>query len=278
MPTKIEWCDETWSPVTGCSPVSPGCKECWAERMAKRLRGRFGYPADEPFRVTFHRDRLDQPLRWKKPRRIFVASMGDLFHKDVTSSCIQRIWDKMWQADWHTFLVLTKRPERMYEYVNEPRNIPMYGGEGGDWPLPNVWLGTSCENQATADERIPHLLRCRAAVRFISLEPMLGPVDVRLFETMIVDEREPAWGGPGYANSGKRANRISWLICGAESIGSRPGRECKIEWIESAVEQAKAAGIPAFVKQVHLRIDGKLRLVKDVFKFPKHLQVQEYPG
>ncbi len=114
--TTIEWTDATWNPVTGCTPISDGCVHCYAQRMAKRLRGRFGYPADDPFRVTFHPDRLDQPLHWKKPRRIFVCSMADLFHKDVKDECIDKVFAVMQLAWWHTFMVLTKRPENFVKW------------------------------------------------------------------------------------------------------------------------------------------------------------------
>ena len=110
MTTKIEWTQETWNPVTGCSKISPGCANCYAERMAKRLKGRFGYPADDPFKVTFHSDRLDQPLKWRKPRMIFVCSMGDLFHEDVKDTQIIDVFDAMNDAKWHQYLILTKRP------------------------------------------------------------------------------------------------------------------------------------------------------------------------
>ena len=113
MTTKIEWTDETWNPVTGCTPVSEGCRNCYARKMSKRLRGRFGYPADDPFRVTFHPDKLGDPLKMRKPRMIFVCSMGDLFHEDVPDATIHRIFGIMAFCSQHIFQVLTKRPERM---------------------------------------------------------------------------------------------------------------------------------------------------------------------
>jgi len=177
-PTRIEWTDVSWNPVTGCSKVSRGCQFCYAERMAKRLAGRGGYPAENPFAVTLHPERLDEPLHWRKPRRVFVCSMGDLFHKDVPSGFITEVFAVMALCPQHTFQVLTKRPERMAEYLAD-EDLPDYidtmacnygachANLDGRWPLPNVWLGTSVEDQATADERIPHLLRCPAAVRFV---------------------------------------------------------------------------------------------------------------
>ena len=114
--TNIEWTDEVWNPVTGCTPVSDGCMNCYAKRMSKRHKGRFGYPADDPFRVTPHPDRLDQPLKWKKPRKVFVCSMGDLFHDDVSDEYLDQVFSRILQANHHTFFILTKRPKRMNEY------------------------------------------------------------------------------------------------------------------------------------------------------------------
>lgn len=182
--TGIEWTDATWNPVVGCAPVSEGCRNCYAAREAVRfganpkvaatyeglaeMRG-----ADASRRAVFTGKirtldhRLDQPLRWKRPRRIFVNSMSDLFHPDVPVAFISEVFRVMSLAPQHTFQVLTKRPERMAEYLR------------GDCPLPNVWLGTSVEDQAAADERVPHLLDTPAAVRFLSCEPLLGDVDLR---------------------------------------------------------------------------------------------------
>jgi len=120
MPTKIEWCEETYNPISGCTPISEGCANCYARRMAHRLKGRYGYPEDDPFRVTFHPDRLDQPLKWKKPRMIFVCSMGDLFHEDVKFEWVDEVFAIIALASQHTFMVLTKRPERMREYIASP--------------------------------------------------------------------------------------------------------------------------------------------------------------
>jgi protein gp37 len=195
--TKIEWTDVTWNPVTGCSPVSEGCENCYARRLAFRLRGRFGYPDDEPFKVTLHPELLEEPLRWRKPRRVFVCSMGDLFHPDVPDHFIARVWSTMRYSPHHTYIILTKRPERMAEWFEkiwcyEWEGYMRFGHEKGDngtkgyiigvadrWPLPNVWIGVTAENQARAEERIPVLLKIPAVVRFVSVEPMLGPVDLR---------------------------------------------------------------------------------------------------
>ena len=183
--TKIEWADAVWNPVTGCTPISEGCQNCYAERMATRLKGRYGYPEDEPFKVTLHPEKLKEPLKWKKPRRVFVCSMGDLFHEQVPDGYIAKVWEVMSNASQHTFLVLTKRPQRMedflarlgwYTHDREVNPAEAVLDEGGKYTLKNVWLGVTAENQQRADERIPILLQIPAALRFVSIEPMLGPV------------------------------------------------------------------------------------------------------
>ncbi len=152
--SKIEWLDggASWNPIAGCTPISEGCANCYAKTMAEtRLRGMFGYDKENPFKIAYHFNKLEQPLKWKKPRKIFVCSMGDLFHEDVPTGLIIDIFGVITGADRHTFLILTKRPERMksfMEYINRFRTTP----------LKNVWLGVTAENQRTADERIPILL------------------------------------------------------------------------------------------------------------------------
>lgn len=208
--TKIQWTDATWNPVTGCSKVSAGCANCYAERLAPRVfagqrvsaLGPSGVPEGHRQRrftdVRCHPDRLDQPLRWRKPRRVFVNSMSDLFHEDVPDEFIDRVFAVMALSSRHTFQVLTKRPERMRRYFVDraSRHIwataaSEFAGEvsgfgchqdvcQGSYPLPNIWLGVSCENQKTADERIPILLDTPAAVRFVSAEPLLGSIDLGL--------------------------------------------------------------------------------------------------
>lgn len=268
MPTKIEWAEETWNPVTGCSPISEGCRNCYAERMSKRLAGRCGYPADDPFRVTLHPHKLDEPLKWKKPRRVFVCSMGDLFHEDVPDEFIARIWGIMANCLNHTFQVITKRPHRMMEWLSrvkdwegwkthngEPPNV--YGGSGiivgyNMWPLPNVWLGVTAENQQMADERIPILLETPAAVRFVSVEPMLGPVDLDLYLPFY---RHPldddAWERNSYhlKRLYKRiqSGTLDWVICSGETgPGARPMHP---DWVRSLKDQCQEAGVPFFFKQ-----------------------------
>ncbi len=223
MGTKIEWATETWNPVTGCTKVSEGCQNCYAERMAKRLAGRYGYPKDDPFRVTLHPNRLEQPLKWRKPRRIFVCSMGDLFHDDVPVPFLVDVFDVVYKCPQHTFIFLTKRPENL-KWLRI--NGPIVGAE----PLSNVWLGVTAENQKTADERIPILLRISAAVKFVSVEPMLGP--------MVLCR----W----IARDGFRKG-LNWVICGGESgPGARPMHP---DWARGLRDQCQTAGVPFFFKQ-----------------------------
>ena len=234
--TKIEWADKVWNPVTGCSKVSPGCANCYADRMAKRLAGRFGYPKDEPFRVTWHPDRLLEPYRWKKPRSFFVCSMGDLFHEDVHFKNIARIWDVMFDCSFtefkpphHIFIVLTKRPQRMKQFFHHLNSI----GRRADYP--NIWLGVSVENQKTADERIPILLQIPAKVRFVSIEPMLGPVD--LFKFINFNKANPL----------ARWHDIDWVILGGET--GPKARSMEPDWARSVRHQCQEARIPFFFKQ-----------------------------
>lgn len=234
--TKIEWAEVTWNPVTGCTPVSEGCQNCYAKRMATRLRGRCGYPENDPFRVTLHPERLKEPLRWKKPRRVFVCSMGDLFHPDVPVEFIDRVFAIMALATQHTFIILTKRPLRMKEYIKYRAARNFYHLKHIEWPLPCVWLGVSCENQRAADERIPILLQTPAAVRFVSVEPMLGPVDL---ETQLGNAEESRHCLNGW-------HGIDWVICGGET-GPR-ARPMHPAWVRSLQNQCQAAGVPFFFK------------------------------
>jgi len=238
--TKIEWAERTWNPITGCSPVSPACDHCYAERMARRLAGRYGYPADEPFRVTLHEDRLDEPLRWRKPSRVFVCSMGDLFHEDVRPAFLSRVFDRMYRCPRQTFLLLTKRPERTKKIMT--LCYDWYGG-----PLANVWAGVTAEDQQRADERIPILLDTPAAKRFVSCEPLLGTIDLTTLHRGWASYTHAlrGWTTGGEAR-GEHA-RLDLVIVGCESgPGARPMQP---EWAHDIYRQCKAAGVPFFFKK-----------------------------
>ena len=256
--TKIEWVQnqdgtkgETWNPVTGCTKVSAGCKNCYAERMARRLAGRAGYPEyPNHFGVTLRPDRLEQPLRWKKPRKIFVCSMSDLFHKDVPLEFILEVFDVIRKSPRHTFQILTKRADAMNAALSS----------GLPDPLPNVWLGTSVENQEQASERIPHLLSTPASVRFLSCEPLLGEIDFNACS---------AW-HPHYNNM--YLDGMHWVIVGGESgPGARP---MNLDWARIVVGQCREASVPVFVKQ----LGGHPNKHADMFYWPADLRAREYPN
>ncbi len=227
--SKIEWLNggSTWNPVTGCTPISEGCAHCYARRMARRLAGRAGYPGVDGFAVTMHPERLEEPLHWRKPRMIFVCSMGDLFHEEVSDGFIRDVWHVMADCPQHTFQVLTKRPQRMYEWVRE------YGA----FALSHIWLGTTAENQPRADERVRWLLRTPAAVRFVSYEPALGPWDASRWLGLVTNK----WG-----TLAKYRPDIDWVIVGGETgPGARPMHPA---WVRSIRDQCQAANVPLFLK------------------------------
>jgi protein gp37 len=208
MPTKIEWVvnpdgtkGETWNPVTGCDKISPGCKNCYAERMARRLAGRHGYPeAPDHFKITWHSDRIERPLRWKKPRTVFVCSMGDLFHEHVPYWVVEKVSNVMLEAFQHTFLILTKRPVNMLRTLSSCASLPW----GSRWPLSNVGIGVTVEDQKTADERRESFKTVPAAMKFVSYEPALGPVDWSGWE--FVDQITSG----GETGHGARPSHPSW--------------------------------------------------------------------
>lgn len=299
--TSIEWTDCTWNPVRGCSRVSAGCARCYAERQAARFRG-----DDDPFRGFAYSDKagphwtgrvelipskLDEPLRWRKPRRIFVNSMSDLFHERLSDEAIAAVFGVMAACPQHTFQVLTKRPEgmrRWFEWLHNTQtlfgfdrirycakvahnkscavnvNRDLLGLWGGSevppaWPLTNVWLGVSVEDQETADERIPLLLQTPAAVRFVSYEPALAGVDFNISCARSADWMPHGTCSTFNRRSGRMVGHalglLDWLIVGGESgPGARP---CDIAWARSAVAQCKAAGVPVFVKQLGARPTGE---------------------
>ena len=208
--SSIEWTEATWNPVTGCTKVSPGCKHCYAERMAKRLKAMENPRYLNGFDVTLHEDLIVLPLKWKKPRRIFVNSMSDLFHVEVPERFIAGCFETMQRAHWHTFQILTKRPERAAELAE---SLP--------WSA-NVWMGASVES-AEYYWRIEELRRVPSAIRFLSVEPLLGPVDEIPLEG------------------------IDWVIAGGES-----GPKCRpmrAEWVTALRDRCREGGVAFFFKQ-----------------------------
>lgn len=260
--SKIEWTDATWNPVRGCTKVSAGCKHCYAETFAERWRGIPGHAFEQGFDLRLVPEKLGEPLKWKAPKRIFVNSMSDLFHEDVPFEYIDKVFAVMAVCEQHTFQVLTKRPERMAEYCSqwkECRSIvdprPTENDFLQPWPLPNVHLGTSVENQEAAGKRIPHLMLTPATVRFLSCEPLLGPVDLR-----------------GYlCNPETSLTAIHWVIIGGES--GHHARPMELEWARELVAQCKAAQVPVFMKQLGGTRDKR----GNIADFPPELQVREFP-
>ncbi len=294
---KIQWTDRTWNPVRGCSRVSEGCRNCYAERIAARFSGPGqafeGFATDQSIipgsrrggvdgrwtgKVALVPEKLDEPLHWRKPARVFVNSMSDLFHEKLDDEDIDLVFAAMAQAPWHTFQILTKRPKRMLAYFTTRdshlamtrcfRNFKKYDKPVGPWPLPNVWLGVSVEDQATADERIPLLLQTPAAVRFVSYEPALGSVDFTAHlptPCFCGDFKRNHAGGYGACGMPDdlshgfeecktyrpRHDGIDWVIYGGESgPGARPN---DVAWARATRDACKSAGVAFFCKQLGAR-------------------------
>ena len=291
--TKIEWTDATWNPITGCSVLSPGCTNCYAMKLAgtrmKNHPSRAGLTIDTKAgtvwngEVRFNEEWLTQPLQWKKPRMIFVCAHADLFHESVPDAWIDRVFAVMALAPQHTFQVLTKRSKRMREYITEhgsgfgdtisvlervadKAGRMMEDGDnaadcvlGGPWPLPNVWLGVSVEDQKRADERIPNLLATPAAIRWISAEPLLGPVNLRDMDINDhLASRQLGLIGGYWINALTGANddmgrpcpdvpKIDWVVVGGESGAN--ARPMHPDWARSLRDQCAAAGVPFLFKQ-----------------------------
>lgn len=212
--SDIEWTNATWNPVTGCSKVSAGCDHCYAERLSERFRGVPGHPFESGFDLTLRPERLRQPLAWRRPRMIFVNSMSDLFHKDVPDEFVDQVFDTMEEADWHDYQILTKRSSLMRDYVNR-----RYGGQTSP---SHIWLGVSVEDGRMLT-RVRHLRQANAGVRFLSIEPLIGPV------------------GP------LDLTGIHWVIVGGESgPGARP---MDPKWVLDIRDQCRQAEVPFFFKQ-----------------------------
>lgn len=214
LKSAIEWTNSTWNPVTGCTKVSAGCDHCYAERFSERFRGVEGHPFEPGFDLTLRPERLEQPLHWRRPQLIFVNSMSDLFHKEIPDEYILRVFDTMERADWHIYQILTKRSSLMRDFVEkyyEDKPVP-----------PHIWLGVSIEDSA-AMTRLRHLKQTNASMRFVSFEPLLGPI-------------------------GKVAlDGIHWVIVGGESgPGARP---MEADWARSLRDQCRAQRVAFFFKQ-----------------------------
>jgi len=294
MATNIEWTrnddgtrGETWNPTTGCDRVSAGCDHCYALTMARRLKGmgqakyqRDGDPktSGPGFGLMTHPDTLDLPLRWRKPRKVFVNSMSDLFHESVPTAFIGAVFDVMRQTPQHTYQILTKRHARM-------RSLARAAAFGEGWPLPNVWLGVSVEDQKWADIRVPALLDTPAAVRFLSCEPLLGPIRLPFIEEY--DGCTCGTGPEGYYGMHERGcgtepgpawDRLHWVIAGGESgPGARP---CELSWLRSLRNQCAEAGVPIFIKQLGRKLGLEIGAgIKggDWDGWPEDLKVREFP-
>lgn len=264
--SNIEWCDATWSPVTGCTPISPGCANCYAKTLAGRfpkvhcrcneLYGGHKLSREHPFgAVHIHPERLEIPLHWKKFRKIFVCSMGDLFHDDVPDEFIGEVSRVTVACYRHTFMILTKRPERMRKWVNKWKPSGVYGF------LDNVWLGVTAENQEQADKRIPILLQIPAAVKFVSVEPMLEDVFI---EPYLLSSYEKASHDPQMFGDECRTNKLDWVICGAET-GSK-ARPMQLSWALNLKTQCRAWNTPFFFKKAGNKIET-----------PNNLNIKEFP-
>lgn len=306
--TGIQWTNVVWNPTTGCDRVSPGCDNCYALTMAKRLKGmgqakyqRDGDPktSGPGFGLTVHPDALDLPLHWLKPRRIFVNSMSDLFHDSVPDEFIGSVFDVMARTPRHTYQILTKRHGRMRSLLNRwAKDDWTWRRYDGLWcgpvrgPLPNVWLGVSIEDQHWADIRVPALIETPAAVRFLSCEPMLSPVGLDRYLWL----NGPSTAGPFYDYAGRRrsgggiggqaisrvnARDLHWVIIGGES---GPGaREMDLGWARRLIWECREAEVPVFMKQVgSVAAARELSLLADRKggdwgHWPPDLCVREFP-
>jgi protein gp37 len=329
MPTNISWTNETINPIVGCSRVSPGCAKCYAASAAAspRLQQFPQYQAVSEWdgTVQFVKSQLLKPLSWRKPKKIFVCSMADLFHENVPFEWIDQIIAVIALCPQHTFQILTKRPERALQYFSQPKlwvkwyeaalahlwgaigekfggliNLQQYFIEQ-PFPLSNLWLGTSVENQQTADKRIPILLQIPAVVRFLSCEPLLGEITLSRYHNNNIGylghkikcsncgitginppDKYYQYCWQCYAKMSWLEPTISWIICGGESgADSRP---CHIDWIESIVQQCQSAKTPVFVKQLganailqNQRFKTRDKKGGEIEEFPQQLRIREFP-
>jgi len=252
MDVKIEWTQQTWNPVYGCTRKSLACKHCYAETTTSEHAGDWGqgYAADGAWtgKVEVQADRLPQPFTWAEPKRVFVNSYSDLFHETLAKDQIDRVFAVMALAPEHTFQILTKRPKQMQEYISDPATPGRIEAAMAAfamikppckidaWPLKNVWLGVTAENQKEADRRIPLLLQTPAALRFVAAEPLLDKVDLKVGEWL------PANGGD--AASGEGANKLDWIVGGGEFGAGATA--CQPDWARAIRDQCAEAGTPFF--------------------------------
>ncbi|QBP29731.1 hypothetical protein SEA_TYPHA_76 [Mycobacterium phage Typha] len=232
--SAIEWTDASWNPVTGCTEVSPGCDHCYAKVFAERWRGTPDHYYTNGFDVMLRPDKLDQPVRWAKPRRVFVNSMADLFHAEVPDDYIAQVFGVMAKTPQHTFQVLTKRHARMRHLLASIEFQALVYKHSGSmtWPLPNVWVGVSAEDQQWADIRVPALFDTPAAVRWVSVEPMLGQIKLPFCK---IDPKT-------YAVTG-----LDWVVAGGES--GRGARPMHPVWVQSLRDQCDQMNVPFLFKQ-----------------------------
>jgi protein gp37 len=251
--TAIEWTDCSWNPVTGCTKVSAGCDHCYAEAFAERFRGVPGHPYEQGFDLKLWPERLSAPLRWATPRRVFVNSMSDLWHAHIPEAFIEQVFAVMAATPHHTYQILTKRPLRMRHTLSsesfatavrvQSARVQRPGRKGAappawpGWPLPNVWLGVSVENQ-DVDWRISWLTRTPAAIRFLSCEPLLGPLDLSRW---LWEPAGPPWAGRNPSSD------LGWVIAGGESGAGY--RAVDPAWVRDLRDQCVAAHVPFFFKQ-----------------------------
>ena len=271
MTTGISWTDETLNFLAGCSKVSAGCRNCYA--------------IDWTGKISFIPEALQQPYKWKKPRKIFVNSMSDCFHESVKDEWLDRFFAVAALTPRHTYQILTKRPERMLQYLCHPERQAMireYFGmdDAMCWPLPNVWLGVTVENQKAADERIPWLLKTPASVRFLSCEPLLEKTTVIRWLNKGI-RKDWVDGGRPVGTHGKQ---IDWLIVGGES--GHGARLCNVEWIRLLVDEGRKSKVPVWVKQMGSNAfsprnpmwdNGITGKGADPSEWPEDLRVQEFP-
>ena len=301
--TSIEWTEASWNPIRArkhghkgelgwhCEILTPGCEHCYAQTLNRRLGTGLPYLKTSRREADVFLDEkiLIQPLHWRRPRRIFVCSMTDLFGEWVADEMLDRTFAVMALCPQHTFQVLTKRADRMRDYLSANKQLQLFVIDRKNtqhtimsFPLPNVWLGVSVEDQRRADERIPALLDTPAAVRWVSAEPLLEPITFRQCLYPVSDENGP--------NPIIDREALDWVVVGGESgVGARP---FNIEWARSIIAQCRAAGVPCFVKQLGAKPEAETRVMGDHIydlhlhdrkggdpsEWPEDLRVREYPA